>query len=61
MYYFIISGLILGIWFSYREYETNNEVSIFDILFNLFGGMFIGWLMLPIIALVSLDHIKFKK
>jgi biotin transporter BioY len=60
IYYFIISGLIVGIWSSYREYETNWNMSVLDVLLNIVGFMLIGWIMLPIIIIASLDNIKIK-
>jgi biotin transporter BioY len=60
IYYFIISGLIVGIWSSYREYETNLNMSVLDVLLNVVGFMLIGWIMLPIIIIASLDKIKIK-
>ena len=60
IYYFIISGLIVGIWSSYREYETNLNMSVLDVLLNIVGFMLIGWIMLPIIIIASLDNIKIK-
>ena len=60
IYYFIISGLIVGIWSSYREYETNLNMSVLDVLLNIVGFMLIGWIMLPIIIIASLDKIKIK-
>ena len=60
IYYFIISGLIVGIWSSYREYETNWNMSVLDVLLNMVGSMLIGWIMLPIIIIASLDNIKIK-
>ena len=60
IYYFIISGLIVGIWSSYREYETKLNMSVLDVLLNIVGFMLIGWVMLPIIIIASLDNIKIK-
>jgi hypothetical protein len=59
MYYFILSGLIMGIWMSYRQYQTS-DISVLDILLNLVGFMLIGWLMLPITLIALLDNIKLK-
>lgn len=60
LYYFIISGLIMWVWFSYREHESNNGISVFNVLFYLIGSMLIGWIMLPIAILALLDSIKIK-
>jgi hypothetical protein len=57
--YFIISGLIMGIWMSYRQYQTS-DISVLDILLNLVGFMLIGWVMLPITLIALLDNIKLK-
>jgi hypothetical protein len=57
--YFIISGLIMGIWMSYRQYQTS-DISVLDIMLNLVGFMFIGWIMLPITLIALLDNIKIK-
>jgi hypothetical protein len=59
IYYFIISGLIMGIWMSYRQYQTS-DISVLDILLNLVGFMLIGWVMLPITLIALLDNIKLK-
>ena len=60
LYYFIISGLILWVWVSYREHETNNGISLLDILFHLVSSMVMGWIILPIALLALLDTIKIK-
>jgi VanZ family protein len=60
MYYFIISGTIMGIWASYRQYQTS-DISILDIILNMVGSLLIGWLMLPISLLALLDSIKIRK
>jgi hypothetical protein len=59
IYYFIISGLIMGVWASYRQYQTS-DISVLDILLNLVGFMLIGWVMLPITLIALLDNIKIK-
>jgi hypothetical protein len=59
IYYFIISGLIMGVWASYRQYQTS-DISVLDILLNLVGFMLIGWIMLPITLIALLDNIKIK-
>jgi hypothetical protein len=59
LYYFILSGLIMGIWASYRQYQTS-DISLLDIILNLVGFLFIGWLMLPVALLALLDTIKIK-
>jgi len=59
MYYFIISGIIMGIWASYRQYQTS-DISVLDIILNLVGFLLIGWLMLPITLIALLDTIKLK-
>ena len=58
--YFIISGLIVGIWGNYREYTTTSGVTLLDVILNFIGGFIIGWLMLPIILIALLDNIKIK-
>jgi hypothetical protein len=60
MYYFIISGIIMGVWYSYNQYQTS-DISILDIILNMVGFMLIGWLMLPISLLALLDSIKIRK
>ncbi len=59
IYYFIISGLIMGIWASYSQYQTS-DISVLDIILNLVGFMLIGWIMLPITLIALLDTIKIK-
>ena len=60
VYYIIISGLIMWIWISYREHESNNGINVFNVLFYLIGSMLIGWIMLPIAILTLLNTIKIK-
>jgi hypothetical protein len=60
-YYIVISGLIMWIWISYREHESNNGISVFNVLLYLIGSMIIGWVMLPISILALLDSIKIRK
>jgi len=60
LYYFIISGLIMWVWFSYREHESNNGISVFNVLFYLIGSMMCGWIILPIALFALLDSIKIK-
>ena len=60
MYYFIISGIIMGIWYSYNQYTTSG-ISILDIILNMIGFLLIGWVMLPISILALLDSIKIRK
>jgi hypothetical protein len=60
IYYFIISGIIMGVWYSYNQYTTSS-ISILDIILNMVGSLLIGWLMLPISILALLDSIKIRK
>jgi VanZ family protein len=59
-YYIIISGITMGVWASYRQYQTS-DISILDIILNMVGSLLIGWLMLPISILALLDSIKIRK
>ncbi len=59
IYYFIISGLIMGIWVSCRQYQTS-DISVLDIILNMVGCLLIGWVMLPITLIALLDNIKLK-
>ena len=59
-YYIIISGIIMGIWYSYNQYTTS-DISILDIILNMVGFLLIGWIMLPISILALLDSIKIHK
>jgi hypothetical protein len=58
--YIIISGIIMGVWYSYNQYTTSS-ISILDIILNMVGSLLIGWLMLPISILALLDSIKIRK
>ena len=60
IYYFIISGLIMGILLNYREYTTVSGLSLLDIILNFLGCLLIGWVMLPITLIALLDNIKIK-
>jgi VanZ family protein len=59
-YYIIISGITMGIWYSYNQYTTSG-ISILDIILNMIGFLLIGWVMLPISILALLDSIKIRK
>jgi VanZ family protein len=56
----IFSGLFIAGFVSIREYENGHRMTLLDLLINLVGGMVIGWLMFPIIAIIYLGQIKLK-
>ena len=58
--YMIFSGLFIAGFVSIREYENGHRMTLLDLLINLVGGMVIGWLMFPIIAIIYLGQIKLK-
>jgi len=58
--YMIFSGLFIAGFVSIREHENNHRLTLLDLLINLVGGMVIGWLMFPIIAIIYLGQIKLK-
>jgi hypothetical protein len=60
LFYMIFSGLFIAGFVSIREHENNHRLTLLDLLINLVGGMVIGWLMFPIIAIIYLGQIKLK-
>ncbi len=60
LFYMLFSGIFLGTFISLREVENNHRMTLLDLLINLVGGLVIGWLMFPIIAIVYLGQIKLK-
>lgn len=60
LFYIIFSGLFIAGFVSIREHENNHRLTLLDLLINLVGGMVIGWLMFPIIAIIYLGQIKLK-
>jgi hypothetical protein len=60
LFYVLFSGIFLGAFISLREIENNHRMTLLDLLINLVGGLVIGWLMFPIIAIVYLGQIKLK-
>ena len=58
--YMIFSGLFIAGFVSVREYENGHRMTLLDLSINLVGGLVIGWLMLPIVAIVYLGQIKLK-
>jgi hypothetical protein len=58
--YMIFSGLFIAGFVSIREYENDHRMTLLDLSINLVGGLVIGWLMFPIIAIVYLGQIKLK-
>lgn len=59
--YILFSGLFIAAFVSIREYENDHRLILSDLLINLIGGILIGWLMLPIVAIVYLGQIKLKR
>jgi hypothetical protein len=58
--YVLFSGLFIAGFVSIREYENGHRMTLLDLSINLVGGLIIGWLMFPIIAIVYLGQIKLK-
>jgi VanZ family protein len=58
--YVLFSGLFIAGFVSIREYENGHRMTLLDLSINLVGGLVIGWLMFPIIAIVYLGQIKLK-
>ncbi len=58
--YMLFSGLFIAGFVSIREYENGHRMTLLDLSINLVGGLVIGWLMLPIVAIVYLGQIKLK-
>jgi hypothetical protein len=60
LFYVLFSGLFIAGFVSIREHENNHRLTLSDLLLNFIGGVVIGWLMLPIVAIVYLGQIKLK-
>ena len=60
LFYVLFSGLFIAGFVSVREYENDHRMTLLDLSINLVGGLIIGWLMFPIIAIVYLGQIKLK-
>jgi hypothetical protein len=59
--YMLFSGIFIAAFISIREYENNHRMTLLDLLVNLVGGLFLGWLMFPIVVLGYLGQIKLRK
>jgi hypothetical protein len=59
--YILFSGIFIGGFITIREYENNHRMTLFDLFFNFIGGMLLGWLMFPIVAIAYLGQIKLKR
>lgn len=59
--YMLFSGLFIAGFVSIREHENNHRLTLSDLLLNFIGGILMGWLMFPIIAIVYFGQIKLKK
>jgi hypothetical protein len=59
--YILFSGIFIAAFISIREHENNHRMTLFDLFFNLIGGILLGWLMFPIVAIVYLGQIKLRK
>jgi hypothetical protein len=57
----LFSGLFIAGFVSIREHENNHRLTLFDLSLNFIGGILMGWLMLPIVAIVYFGQIKLKK
>jgi hypothetical protein len=60
LFYILFSGIFIAAFVSIREHENNHRLTLSDLLLNLIGGILMGWLMLPIVAIVYLGQIKLK-
>jgi hypothetical protein len=60
LFYMLFSGIFIAAFVSIREHENNHRLTLSDLLLNLIGGILMGWLMLPIVAIVYLGQIKLK-
>jgi len=59
--YILFSGIFIAAFVSIREYESGHRMTLLYLLLNLIGGILIGWLMFPIVAIVYLGQIQLKK
>jgi len=58
--YVIISGIILAIFLGYRVYVYQDNVTLLDVLMMSLFGLMMGFMLLPILLILSLDRIKLK-
>ena len=58
--YFIISGIIIAIALGYRVYVYQDDVSLLDIMAMSLFGLMMGFILLPLLLIISLDRIKLK-
>jgi hypothetical protein len=61
LFYVLFSGLFIAGFISIREHENNHRLTLADLLLNFIGGILMGWLMLPIVAIIYFGQIKLKK
>ena len=59
--YVLFSGIFIAGFVSIREYENNHRLTLSDLLLNFAGGIFLGWLMFPIVVIAYLGQIRLKK
>jgi len=58
--YVIISGIILAIVLGYRVYVYQDDVTLLDVLMMMLFGLMMGFILLPLLLILSLDRIKLK-
>lgn len=56
--YVIISGIILAAIVNYQMYLKSDSVSLLEVIAMSLTSMILGWVMLPLLLIISLDKIK---
>ena len=58
--YVIISGIITTVIIIYHMYIELDSVSLLDIIAMSLFGLMMGFILLPLLLILSLDRIKLK-
>jgi hypothetical protein len=58
--YVIISGIVLAIALGYRVYVYQDNVTLLDVIMMMLFGLMMGFILLPLLLILSLDRIKLK-
>ena len=58
--YTIISGIITAAVVGYKTYVNQDDVSLLDVLMMSLFGLMMGFILLPLLLILSLDRIKLK-
>jgi len=58
--YVIISGIITAAVVGYKTYVNQDDVTLLDVLMMSIFGFMMGFVLLPLLLILSLDRIKLK-